>query len=93
MQKKIGEGDLTVRTELRKDDQTKQLAIAFSEMTNNLKEKIGEVKDKSSEISKTIGNIDDKLKGIAVSSEISEDIENLAELNAVLNTTLKYFKL
>ena len=90
--KKVGEGDLTVRTKLRESDQTKQLAIAFSEMTDSLREKMKDLKDKALEISKTVTDLDKNIDKTTAQDYINKEIEELTRLSSELDSALKYFK-
>ena len=79
--RKIGEGDLTLKINLRSTDEMIKLADCFNEMSENLKSQVSEIKAKSDELDEEIG----KLKG-------QGELEGVRQKKKDLDKAIGYFR-
>lgn len=90
----IGKGNLTLVTQLRESDQAKDLANAFSRMTNDLRKKLVEIDSCSKEINQIVEDLN---KGIQEKSpnikQMQEQFKNLKQMSNSLRQSLQFFKL
>jgi two-component system nitrate/nitrite sensor histidine kinase NarX len=73
--KKIRDGDLSVKTEIRSSDEIGQLGIAFDEMTIKLKKSYGvletKIKERTRELEEERGSLEEKVQ------ERTKELEDL----------------
>ncbi len=90
----IGKGNLTLVTQLRESDQAKDLANAFSRMTNDLRKKLIEIDTWSKDLNQIVDELNTLIQGKSPNiKEIQDKFNNLKQMANSLRQALQYFKL
>ena len=90
----IGKGNLTLVTQLRESDQAKDLANAFSRMTNDLRKKLIEIDTWSKELNLIVDDLNTLIQGKSPNiNEIKDKFNSLKQMTNSLSQALQYFKL
>ncbi|MGA1824599.1 MAG: hypothetical protein ACMUIP_08020 [bacterium] len=91
----ISRGNLFVNTKIRGSDQTQELSEAFTVMTEQLREKLGDIALKSKTLTEKLSEIDQFLvtKKKITRDELIPSLDQIKKINSELENCVRFFKL
>ncbi|MGA1868816.1 MAG: hypothetical protein ACMUJM_09725 [bacterium] len=93
--REISKGNLSINTRIRDSDQTQELSDAFTAMTEQLREKIGDIKGRSNILNQKLSeftHVVDSKKKIA-RDEIIGQLDEINKMSSELENCLQFFTL
>ena len=91
----ISKGNLFVNTRIRGSDQTQELSEAFTVMTEQLREKLGDIALRSETLSRKLSEINQLVvnKKKITRDEIIPSLDQIKKINSELENCVRFFKL